>query len=79
MAKTLDHKLDCKDCGTIYLDIPADVNSDTPIYCSTCQKFLGRWAELETDFALQGGQRGVYKMDEGRITVIDEGRKDPIN
>lgn len=77
MIKKLDHKLDCKDCGTIYLDIPENVHSDTPIHCSTCGQFLGRWAELEADFARQGGQRGVFRMDEGEITQIDEGRKLP--
>jgi hypothetical protein len=75
MVLNLDHKLDCKDCGTIYLDIPSNANSDTPIHCSTCGIFLGRWGELETDFARQGGQSGVFHMEDGQITPIVEGRK----
>jgi uncharacterized Zn finger protein len=75
MAKKLDHKLECKDCGTIYLDIPIDVKSTSPIHCSSCGQYIGRWEEIETDFALQGGQHGVFKMDKGEITQIDEDRK----
>lgn len=75
MARHLNHKLECKNCGTIYLDIPDDVNSASPIHCSTCGLFLGRWEELETDFAAQGGQSGVFRMENGEITQIDEGRK----
>ncbi|MDQ0996492.1 hypothetical protein QFZ34_001674 [Phyllobacterium ifriqiyense] len=67
----LDHKLDCKDCGTIYLKIPKDVQSDTPIYCSTCGVLLGRWEELERDFNRQGGQDGVFKMNDGQIERLD--------
>ena len=40
----LDHKLDCKNCGTVYLNIPDDVNGTTVINCSTCGQFLGYWA-----------------------------------
>ncbi|MDR6636340.1 ribosomal protein S27E [Phyllobacterium sp. 1468] len=44
--KRLDHKLDCKACGTIYLDIPADVQSHTPIYCSSCGDFAAAGMSL---------------------------------
>lgn len=67
----LDHKLDCKDCGTIYLDIPETVASDTPIHCSSCGQLLGRWGELERDFARQGGQNGVFEMKDGQILRKD--------
>lgn len=63
----LDHKLDCKKCGTIYLDIPEDVQSHTPIYCSTCGVLMGRWEELERDFNAQGGQDGVFELRDGQI------------
>jgi hypothetical protein len=67
----LDHKLDCKDCGTIYLDIPDTVESDTLIHCSSCGQLLGRWSELESDFARQGGQNGVFEMKDGQILRKD--------
>ncbi|SDP46197.1 hypothetical protein SAMN05428967_2227 [Phyllobacterium sp. YR620] len=63
----LDHKLDCKFCGTIYLKIPDDVRGVTPINCSTCGQFLGYWGELERDFNRQGGQDGVFEMKNGQI------------
>ncbi|MHC1550997.1 hypothetical protein [Phyllobacterium sp. K27] len=63
----LDHKLDCKDCGTIYLTIPDNVTGDTPIFCSTCNQYIGRWAELERDFNTQGGQDGIFEMKDGQI------------
>lgn len=63
----LDHKLDCKACGTIYLDIPEDVQGHTPIYCSSCGEFLGRWDALERDFNQQGGQHGIFEMHDGQI------------
>jgi hypothetical protein len=75
MVKNLNHRLECKDCGTIYLEIPENVTDTSPINCSTCGVFLGNWSDLETDFAEQGGQNGVFKMDDGQITPIAEGRK----
>jgi hypothetical protein len=33
---------------------------------------MGRWFEIETEFANQGGQSGVFKMDHGQITEIEE-------
>jgi DNA-directed RNA polymerase subunit RPC12/RpoP len=75
MTKNLNHRLECQDCGTIYLSMPETITDESPIYCSTCGQFLGKWRDLETDFAEQGGQDGVFKMDEGQITPIAEGRK----
>ncbi|MBB3236260.1 hypothetical protein [Phyllobacterium endophyticum] len=72
MAQRLDHKLECADCGTIYLDIPADVTSSTPIHCSSCGNFLGSWGDLEMDFAKQGGQHGIFRMEQGVITRVDD-------
>lgn len=63
----LDHKLDCKNCGTIYLNIPDDVNGTTVINCSTCGQFLGYWGELSRDFDRQGGQHGVFELRDGQI------------
>ena len=65
--QSLDHKLDCKKCGTIYLDIPEDVQSHTAIYCSSCGSLMGRWDELERDFNQQGGQNGVFELKEGQF------------
>ena len=67
MPQRLDHKLDCKACGTIYLEIPEDVQSHTPINCSSCGELLGRWDELERDFNQQGGQHGIFEMHDGQI------------
>ena len=67
----LNHKLDCKKCGTIYLDIPEDVQSHTAIYCSTCGQLMGRWDEIERDFNEQGGQDGVFEMRDGQIDRKD--------
>jgi hypothetical protein len=63
----LDHKLDCKACGTIYLDIPDDVRNVTPIHCSSCGQFIGYWGELNGDFDGQGGQDGVFELKDGHI------------
>lgn len=63
----LDHKLDCKSCGTIYLDRPENVRGTTSIHCSSCGQFLGYWGELSRDFVRQGGQHGVFEMKEGLI------------
>ena len=67
LPQRLDHKLDCKACGTIYLEIPENVQSHTPIYCSSCGELLGRWDELELDFNQQGGQNGIFEMHDGQI------------
>lgn len=63
----MDHKLDCKDCGTIYLNLPGNLTNDTPIFCSTCNQFIGRWGDLERDFNAQGGQNGVFELHDGQI------------
>ncbi|MCX8282498.1 hypothetical protein OSJ77_20100 [Phyllobacterium sp. 0TCS1.6C] len=63
----LDHKLDCKSCGTVYLEIPEKITDSTLIKCSTCGAILGRWADLELDFNRQGGQDGVFEMKDGQI------------
>lgn len=47
MAQRLDHKLDCKKCGTVTLEIPADATETTPIRCSTCGALLGNWGNLQ--------------------------------
>jgi hypothetical protein len=63
----LDHKLDCKACGTIYFDLPEDVRSTSAIHCSKCGRFLGYWGELSRDFNGQGGQDGVFELKDGQI------------
>jgi hypothetical protein len=67
----LDQKLNCRVCGTIYLDIPPNVMSHSPIYCSSCGLLLGRWDDLEKDFNVQGGQDGVFKLHNGQIERLD--------
>ncbi len=62
----LDHKLDCKTCGTIRMDIPEGASEDTPIHCSTCHGYLGTWGELQNDFIHQAGD-GVFDLDHGKI------------
>ncbi len=66
MVKLLDDKLDCKKCGTIYLDIPDDATESTGIHCSTCGGYLGEWGELQDDFNLQAGH-GVFDLNDGQI------------
>jgi|APFEC2959095136_1045048.scaffolds.fasta_scaffold00423_15 LSD1 subclass zinc finger protein len=66
MAKLLDHKLDCKKCGTIYLDIPDGATESTQIRCSTCGGFIGEWGELQDDFNRQAGD-GVFDLKDGQI------------
>lgn len=64
----LDHKLDCKSCGTIYLKIPADAEDHTAIHCSTCNQYLGTWGALQDDFAAQTADgHGAFELKDGRI------------
>jgi hypothetical protein len=68
MTKRLDHKLDCKKCGTIYLDIPEDADDATPISCSTCGTRLGTWGELQHDFYMQARDTtGAFELSDGQI------------
>lgn len=67
--KRLDHQLDCKKCGTIYLDLPQGAAADTPIHCSGCHAFLGTWSELQRDFYRQAGQ-GVFYLHDGQIDAL---------
>ena len=72
MSQELDHKLDCPNCKTIYLKFPEEVSGESPIHCSSCGHYLGRWAELESDFAMQGGLNGAFRLDEGKILRVDQ-------
>lgn len=65
--KTLNHKLDCKSCGTILLDIPDDATEGTAIHCSQCGGYIGDWGELQDDFLKQSGH-GAFELKDGRIT-----------
>ena len=67
MGKFLDHKLDCKACGTIYMDIPEHVTDDTPISCSTCGSHLGKWGALLEDFERQAKGSEVFDLKDGQI------------
>ena len=71
MSEYLDHKLECPFCRTIRLRIPKNAGPDTRIYCDDCGEFLGTWDELQADFAKQGGEDGVFRLDRGRIKRLD--------
>ncbi len=67
----LNHLLECPYCHKIRLRIPSDTKPETPINCDDCGEYLGTWDELQTDFANQGGQDGIFRLDKGRIRRID--------
>jgi hypothetical protein len=76
MAEKLDHKLDCKKCGTIYLDIPDDLADDAPVACSTCGVHLGLWRDLKADYRRQASQtEGVFDLHDGQIEVKNTGTR----
>ena len=62
----LDHKLECPNCKTIYLRIPKSVTPETMIRCSTCDRPLGAWGDLQHDFDVQDDAE-AYSLDHGRI------------
>ena len=46
MAQRLNGKLECAECGTTYLRVPAQLSSDSPIFCMTCGTYIGRGMTL---------------------------------
>ncbi|UVK41775.1 hypothetical protein LHFGNBLO_005804 [Mesorhizobium sp. AR10] len=66
--KRLDHKLDCKACGTIQMDIPDSAEEHTPIHCSKCGGYLGEWGELQDDFSKQARGAQAFDLNHGNIT-----------
>jgi hypothetical protein len=72
MSQRLNHRLECPQCGTLYLKFPTMLLDDSLIHCSACGELLGRWIELEKDFYAQGGQSGVFELHDGQIIRIDE-------
>ncbi|UVK47997.1 hypothetical protein DBIPINDM_008399 (plasmid) [Mesorhizobium sp. AR02] len=66
-SKRLDHKLDCKACGTILLDIPNNAEEHTAIHCSQCGAYLGEWGELQDDFHKQAGDTQAFDLNHGNI------------
>ena len=68
MTRTrLDHKLDCKSCGTIAMSIPEDAEEDAPISCSKCGRYLGDWGALQNDFQKQAGHGNAFDLSRGNI------------
>jgi transcription elongation factor Elf1 len=67
METKLDHKLDCKRCGVIALEIPNNAVEDTPIRCSICGDVMGMWGQIQNDFYKQAAH-GVFNLDRGNIT-----------
>lgn len=65
--KLLDDKLDCKACGTIQMDIPPDATETTPIHCSNCGVYLGKWGELQDNFAQQISGSDILDLNQGTI------------
>lgn len=75
MGKKLDHKLDCKTCGTIYLDIPQDLDDEAPVLCSRCGISLGSWRELKADYREQASEtEGVFDLHDGQFEVKAAGK-----
>lgn len=64
----LNHKLDCKACGTIQMDIPEGATEHTEIHCSNCGGYLGEWGMLQDDFATQIRDAEVVDLNHGTIT-----------
>ncbi|PWJ86968.1 hypothetical protein C8D77_12066 [Mesorhizobium loti] len=67
-ARRLDHKLDCKACRTVRMDIPEDAEEHTRIHCSSCGAFLGEWGELQDDFYAQARGTEAFDLNNGNIT-----------
>jgi hypothetical protein len=63
----LNHQLECPYCLTIRLRIPANAQPSTAIRCDDCGRYLGTWDELQADFEQQGGEEGIFRLDNGRI------------
>jgi hypothetical protein len=71
-AEYLNHQLECPYCLTIRLRIPANARPESEIRCDDCGEYLGTWDELQSDFERQGGQNGVFRLDQGRIRRVED-------
>jgi hypothetical protein len=69
IAKFLDHKLDCKNCGMIRLDVPASDDPRAPVACIKCGTVLGTWGEIKADFFRQTSAQAFY-LNEGKIREV---------
>ena len=67
--RQLNDKLDCKRCGTIQMTIPKGANDDTPINCSNCGGYLGKWGDLQNDFARQIRNADSVDLNDGTMTT----------
>jgi hypothetical protein len=64
----LNHKLDCKVCGTIQMVIPEGATEHTEIHCSNCGVVLGEWGALQDDFADQIRDAVSINLNHGTMT-----------
>lgn len=71
MSVYLNCQLECPNCLTIRLRIPVDAEPSTPIVCDDCGHYLGTWDELVSDFEQQGGEDGIFRLNNGRIRRLD--------
>ena len=67
MGKRLDDKLDCKQCGTILLDIPDGAGESTAVHCSSCGAYMGTWGEMQDNFHSQTDSTKVLDLKDGNI------------
>jgi hypothetical protein len=63
----LDHKLDCKACGTIYLDIPDDVRNVTPSTAAHAAGSLVIGVSLIAISTDRVAKDGIFEMRDGQI------------
>ncbi|MBB3237359.1 hypothetical protein FHS20_004256 [Phyllobacterium endophyticum] len=67
MATQLNGLMECSECGTTYLRIPKQVATDSPVFCTTCGNYIGRWYDVESSFMSQGGSSGIFELHDGHI------------
>ncbi|NTS31352.1 hypothetical protein HQ945_08805 [Phyllobacterium sp. BT25] len=71
MPQTINGRLQCEECETIYLSIPETALSNSPIFCSDCGAFMGRWSDIKDEFFSQGGRDGIFELRDGQIMRTD--------
>jgi hypothetical protein len=71
-SKRLDHKLDCKACGKILMDIPDNAEEHTAIHCSQCGGVQGAPPHAAPPVV------EPYGLDGGRFGKPQKQLQDPL-
>ncbi len=67
-------KLDCKNCGSLLINVPDNADLSSDILCFICGSSLGKLENLVISSGVNGARKGTFASTEGRKKPADDGQ-----